>query len=164
MTIGWKMIIMSGSDSCPETIKRPSIGSPRTPGLRQTCRSTLCSDCSRRCSWRSRSLAFSGPLETACHRPRRSILAIPGYLVIAVIVYSILLSAATIFIARHLTRVMEENKRTEAELRSIGTHLRESGEGRALPDGKKDGRHAIGAALKAVIAIWRDLLLAARCG
>jgi vitamin B12/bleomycin/antimicrobial peptide transport system ATP-binding/permease protein len=51
---------------------------------------------------------------------------VPGYLVIAVIVYSILLSAATFLIARHLTRVMEENKRTEAELRSIGTHLREA--------------------------------------
>ena len=33
-------------------------------------------------------------------------------------------------LARHLTRVLEENKRTEAELRSIGTHLRESGDGR----------------------------------
>ena len=81
--------------------------------------------------------------------------AVPGYLVIAVIVYSILLSGATLLIARHLTRVMEENKRIEAELRSIGTHLRESGEGTALADGKKDGRHSIGAALKAVIAIWR---------
>lgn len=58
-------------------------------------------------------------------------------------------------IARHLTRVLEENKRSEAELRSIGTHLRESGEGTALADGKKDSRHAVGAALKAVIAIWR---------
>jgi len=80
---------------------------------------------------------------------------VPGYLVIAVILYSMLLSAATLLIARHLTRVLEENKRTEAELRSIGTHLRESGEGTALADGKKDGRHTIGAALKAVIAIWR---------
>lgn len=81
--------------------------------------------------------------------------AVPGYLVIAVIVYSILLSGSTLLIGRHLTRVLEENKRTEAELRSIGTHLRESGEGIALADGKKDGRHALGAALKAVIAIWR---------
>jgi vitamin B12/bleomycin/antimicrobial peptide transport system ATP-binding/permease protein len=80
---------------------------------------------------------------------------IPGYLVIAVVAYSILLSAATLLIARHLTHVMEENKRSEAELRSIGTHLRENGEGTALADGKKDGRHAVGAALKAVIAIWR---------
>ena len=83
------------------------------------------------------------------------IVSVPGYLVLAVIVYSILLSAATLLLARHLTRVLEENKRIEAELRSIGTHLRESGEGTALPDGKKDGRHAVGAALKAVIAIWR---------
>ena len=81
--------------------------------------------------------------------------AVPGYLVIAVIVYSILLSGSTFLIARHLTRVVEGNKQTEAELRSIGTHLRESGEGTALADGKKDGRHAIGAALKAVIEIWR---------
>ena len=83
------------------------------------------------------------------------VLTIPGYLVIAVIVYSALLSAAIFLIAHHLTRVMEENKRTEAELRSIGTHLRESGEGTALPDGKKDPRHVIGAALKGVITIWR---------
>jgi putative ATP-binding cassette transporter len=80
---------------------------------------------------------------------------IPGYLVIAVIIYSILLSAGIILIARHLIRVMEENKRTEAELRSIGTHLRESGEGIALPDGRKDPRQLIGASLKAVITIWR---------
>jgi putative ATP-binding cassette transporter len=82
-------------------------------------------------------------------------LAIPGYLVIAVIIYSILLSASIFLIARHLTRVMEENKRTEAELRSIGTHLRESGEGTAPRDGRRDARQVIGAALKAVIAIWR---------
>ena len=82
-------------------------------------------------------------------------LTIPCYLVIAVITYSFLLSAAIFLIARHLTRVIEENKRTEAELRSIGTHLREAGEGMAVPDSKKDVRHVIGAALKGVIAIWR---------
>ena len=86
---------------------------------------------------------------------RGVVLTIPGYLVIAVILYSILLSASIFLIARHLTRVIEENKRTEAELRSVGTHLRERGEGTALPDGKKDPRHVIGAPLKAVIAIWR---------
>jgi len=82
-------------------------------------------------------------------------LTIPGYLVIAVIAYSALLSVAMLLIARHLTRVIEESKRVEAELRTIGTHVRESGEGTALPDGRKDGRQAIGSALKAVIAIWR---------
>jgi vitamin B12/bleomycin/antimicrobial peptide transport system ATP-binding/permease protein len=83
------------------------------------------------------------------------VLSIPGYLVIAVIVYSAVLTGSIFLIASHLTRVMEENKRTEAELRSVGTHLRESGEGIAVPDGKKDARQVIGAPLKAVIAIWR---------
>ena len=84
-------------------------------------------------------------------------LAIPGYLVIAVVVYSVLLTAAMMIIGRHLTRVFEENKRAEAELRAIGTHLRESGEGAALPDGRKDGRRAIGAALEEVIGQWLAL-------
>jgi putative ATP-binding cassette transporter len=83
---------------------------------------------------------------------------IPGYLVIAVIFYSILLSLAMWLIGRHLTQVLEDYKRTEAELRSIGTHLRESAEGSALSDGRKDGRQAIGAALKAVIEVWRQYL------
>lgn len=83
---------------------------------------------------------------------------IPGYLVIAVILYSVLLAVAMWLFARHLTQVMEDNKRTEAELRSIGTHLRESGEGTALPDRGKDGRQAIGAALQAVIHVWRVFL------
>lgn len=85
------------------------------------------------------------------------ILAIPGYLVIAVVVYSMLFTGATMLIGRHLTQVIEDNKRAEAELRAIGTHLRESGEGTALPDGKKDGRRIIGAALAEVIAQWLAL-------
>jgi vitamin B12/bleomycin/antimicrobial peptide transport system ATP-binding/permease protein len=68
--------------------------------------------------------------------------SIPGYLVIAVIAYSALLTASIFLIASHLTRVMEENKRSEAELRSVGTHLRESGEGKAVPDSRKDARQS----------------------
>jgi putative ATP-binding cassette transporter len=83
------------------------------------------------------------------------VFTIPGYLVIAAIAYSALLVVGIVFTAGHLTRVIEENKRTEAELRAIGTHVRESGEGKTLPDTRKDGRHIVGAALKAVIAIWR---------
>jgi putative ATP-binding cassette transporter len=75
------------------------------------------------------------------------ILAIPGYLVFAVLLYSMLVTAAMMLIASRLTRVMQENKRAEAELRATGAHIRESGEGTALPDGKKDTRRTIGAAL-----------------
>lgn len=83
------------------------------------------------------------------------VLNIPGYLVFAVIVYSALLASAIFLIARHVTRVIEENKRMEAELRSIGTHLRERAEGLLATDDTKDAPHVIGPALKAVIAIWR---------
>lgn len=83
---------------------------------------------------------------------------IPGYLVIAVVLYSVLLAVAMWLIAHHLTQIIENNKQTEAELRSIGTHLRESGEGTALPDGRRDGRQSIGAALRAVIEVWRVYL------
>lgn len=79
---------------------------------------------------------------------------IPGYLVIAVILYSIILSLAMWLVGRHLTQVLENYKRTEAELRAVGTHLRESAEGTALPEDRKDGRRAIGNALKAVIEVW----------
>jgi putative ATP-binding cassette transporter len=80
---------------------------------------------------------------------------IPGYLVLAVVAYSVLLAVGIWLTAGHLTRVIEENKRMEAELRAIGTHVRESGEGKTLPDARMNGRHAVGAALKAVIGIWR---------
>jgi len=83
------------------------------------------------------------------------LLPIPGYLVIAVIIYSMLPTAAMMLIGRPLTRVIEKYKHAEAELRAIGAHLRASGEGTAMPDGKKKyGRRAIGAALDQVIAQW----------
>lgn len=80
---------------------------------------------------------------------------IPGYLVIAVIVHSIAITGTMMIVARHLTSLMEENKRTEAELRSIGTHLRESGEGSLPRGGRNNDRRTIGAALTAVIDVWR---------
>ncbi len=81
-------------------------------------------------------------------------ITIPGYLVIAVILYSIVIAAAMLLVGRKLTHVVEDNKRTEAELRAIGTHLRESGEGNALPGDIKDGIRAIDTALRAVISVW----------
>lgn len=83
------------------------------------------------------------------------VLTIPGYLVLAVVAYSALLAIGIWLTAGQLTRVIEENKRMEADLRAIGTHVRESGEGKVLPGAGTNGRHAVGAALKAVIGVWR---------
>ncbi len=72
---------------------------------------------------------------------------IPAYLVIAVVLYSALVMTAMLVLARDLAQVWEENKRTEAELRSTGSHLREKGEGTAMPDGRRDGRAVMRQAL-----------------
>lgn len=84
-------------------------------------------------------------------------LSIPRYLVIAVVAYSILLTTATIVIGRRFTRVIEGKNRAEAELRSIGSHLRETSEGTAFPDHKKDGRRRAISALEQVIARWLEV-------
>ncbi len=85
----------------------------------------------------------------------RFVLTIPGYLVVAVTAYSALLAISIWLTAGQLTRIIEENKRMEAELRAIGTHVRETGEGKAVLDSRTNARHVVGAALKAVISIWR---------
>lgn len=84
-------------------------------------------------------------------------LAISQYLVIAVVAYSILLTTATIVIGRRFTHVIEGKNRAEAELRSIGSHLRETSEGTALPDGKTDGRRRAVSSLDRVIARWLEV-------
>lgn len=81
-------------------------------------------------------------------------LTIPGYLVVGVVTYSLTVATTTMLIGRRLTHVMEDNKRTEAELRAIGTHLRESGEYKAVrPDGPA-GLRTIQMALQDVISVW----------
>jgi putative ATP-binding cassette transporter len=80
-------------------------------------------------------------------------LAIPGYLVIAGLAYAAIITTSMMIVGRNLTRAIEGKNRAEAELRSVGAHLRESGEGAALPDGRSDGRHTIGP----LIARWLEL-------
>ena len=48
-------------------------------------------------------------------------LTIPNYLVVAVMVYSISLTAATLFVGRRLTETIENNKAAEACLRETGS-------------------------------------------
>lgn len=82
---------------------------------------------------------------------------IGGYLVVAVVVYSLLLTAATLFVGGQLMQVLEANKTAEAELRAAGAALRATGEGDAPRQGVRDSRRAVGAALTQVTARWRDL-------
>jgi vitamin B12/bleomycin/antimicrobial peptide transport system ATP-binding/permease protein len=84
-------------------------------------------------------------------------LAIPGYLVIAGLAYSATITTSMMIVGRNLTWAIEGKNRAEAELRSVGAHLRESGEGPASADGKTDARRTIGPPLDQVIARWLEL-------
>jgi len=82
---------------------------------------------------------------------------VPGYLFIAVTIYSLLLTSLTLTCGRRLTAVIERNKAAEAELRAVGTQLRSAGESRSVYRPYSNGLHAIGDVLDLVIACWRDL-------
>jgi putative ATP-binding cassette transporter len=86
-----------------------------------------------------------------------SAFTIPGYLVVAALIYSLLLTSVTLTFGRSLTDVIEHNKAAEAELRAMGTQLRSAGESRPASRLHPNGRRAISDALDLVIARWRDL-------
>jgi len=84
-------------------------------------------------------------------------ITIPGYLVLAATLYSLLLTSVTLTFGRRLAQVIEHNKAAEAELRALGTQLRSAGESRPSSRPYPNGRHAIGTALDLVITRWREL-------
>jgi vitamin B12/bleomycin/antimicrobial peptide transport system ATP-binding/permease protein len=86
-----------------------------------------------------------------------NVFTVPGYLMVAAILYSLLLTAVTLTFGRHLTEVIEHNKAAEAELRAMGTQLRSAGESQSRSRSYSHGRRAISAALDLVIARWREL-------
>jgi vitamin B12/bleomycin/antimicrobial peptide transport system ATP-binding/permease protein len=85
------------------------------------------------------------------------VLTLHGYLVIAVVAYSTLFTAAMMVVGRNLTYVIEGKNQAEAELRSIAVHLRERGEGTALPNGDPEEHGTLGSVVDHVIAQWREL-------
>ena len=74
-------------------------------------------------------------------------ITIGGYLVLAVVVYSLLLTSATLIIGRRLTLVSEANKASEADLRAAGATLRAIGEGRRRRKAPGESRRTIRDAL-----------------
>lgn len=81
--------------------------------------------------------------------------AIPGYLVLVALGYSTLLTTATVFFARYLTKAVENKNSSEAELRSAASILRTHGEEHT--ENTQEDVKAIEPALKRVIESWRKL-------
>jgi putative ATP-binding cassette transporter len=82
---------------------------------------------------------------------------IPGFLVIAAVIYAAVASGAMVLIGRRFVTVSEQKNQSEAELRYVLTRLRENGESIALIRGEEEERAGVDRSLKKVLLTWRDI-------
>jgi vitamin B12/bleomycin/antimicrobial peptide transport system ATP-binding/permease protein len=83
-------------------------------------------------------------------------ITIPGYLVIAAVIYSALASLFMLLIAPHFITISEATSQSEAELRYALMRLRENGESIALLGGEQEEQRGLRSALRKVIDRWRS--------
>lgn len=82
---------------------------------------------------------------------------IPGFLVVAAVVYSLLASGSMVLIGRHFIEVSERKNQAEAEYRYVLTRLSENGESIAVLKGETEERSAVDTALATVVERWREI-------
>jgi len=85
---------------------------------------------------------------------------IPGFLVVAAIVYAVTASTLMSTIGAALVATVERKDQAEAEYRYLLTRVRENGEGIALLQGEDEERRGIDTSFAAVLHNWRDVCLA----
>ena len=86
-------------------------------------------------------------------------ITIPGFLVVAAVVYALLASGSMVIIGRRFVTVSEAKNQSEAEYRYVLTRLSENGESIAVLGGEAQERAAVGEALGLVLRRWRDICL-----
>lgn len=79
---------------------------------------------------------------------------IPGFLVIAVVLYCLVISGGMTLIARSFIPVAEAKNQAEAEFRYALTRLRENGESIAILGGEKEERAGLAILLAEVVKAW----------
>ena len=82
---------------------------------------------------------------------------VPGFLVVAAVLYAVIASALMMIIGRRFITVSERKNQTEAELRYLLTRLRENGESIALIQGEEEERQGVDRSLGAVLKTWRSI-------
>jgi putative ATP-binding cassette transporter len=82
---------------------------------------------------------------------------IPGFLVIAAVLYAVIASTAMVLIGRRFVSVSEQKNQSEAELRYLLTRLRENGESIALIKGEEEERAGVDRAFGKVLLTWRSI-------
>src|SRR4051794_9362648 len=86
-----------------------------------------------------------------------SAVTIPGFLVIAAIVYAAIASGAITVIGRRFVQISEEKNQAEAEFRYALTRVRENGESIALLGGEDEERDGIDKTFTKVLRQWARL-------
>ncbi|MBR0938823.1 ABC transporter ATP-binding protein/permease [Bradyrhizobium jicamae] len=86
-----------------------------------------------------------------------STLTIPGFLVIAAIVYAVVASGSIMTIGRGFVQISEEKNQAEAEFRYTLTRVRENGESIALLGGEDEERDGIDRTFANVLRQWARL-------
>jgi putative ATP-binding cassette transporter len=84
-------------------------------------------------------------------------ITIPGFLVVAAVLYAVLASGSMVFIGRRFVTVSENKNQAEAELRYVLTRLSENGESIAVLGGEDEERAAVDQSLSGVLRRWRDI-------
>src|SRR5205085_1206732 len=84
-------------------------------------------------------------------------ITIPGFLVIAAVIYAALASGSMVFIGRRFVRVSENKNQSEAEYRYTLTRLGENGESIAVVGGEEEERNTIDRSLRNVLRGWRQI-------
>ena len=91
--------------------------------------------------------------------PFGSTVSIPGYLVVAVVLYSASVTILMLLVGRRLTRVIGDLDQAEASFRSAANCLCEVGDHAPQSNHEEEGmRNALSAGLDLVLARWRDYL------
>jgi putative ATP-binding cassette transporter len=86
-----------------------------------------------------------------------STITIPGFLVIAAIVYAAIASGSIMTIGRSFVQVSEDKNQAEAEYRYALTRVRENGESIALLGGEEEERDGIDKTFTKVLQQWARL-------
>ena len=88
-------------------------------------------------------------------------ITIPGFLVIAAVVYALLASGTMVLVGRRFITVSETKNQAEAEYRYVLTRLRENAESIALMGGQDEERRTVEESFGTVLRRWRDISLQA---
>src|SRR5262249_42270784 len=86
-------------------------------------------------------------------------ITIPGFLVVAAVIYAVAATGSMFVIGRRLITVSEDKNQTEAEYRYLLTRVRENGEGIALLKGEDEERSGVAKSFKSVLRAWRDVCI-----